>query len=217
MIPACGVCRDSMFSAAHEGAYSSESGDISGAQSRGIMGWRVSDYAPAFPVSPARKQAERCPLPPQATGSLAPDRPPARPRPWGVLCRMAGAAGVAVCVPVVIAAAPAAAASAATARGHDGFRPDTTQSETVSTGSDSGAGSLAGGHRSRQLGSRRNGDGHHFLRQRDDHAGQRASCHHQRGDHRWFVGAYLHRLAARRVGGDQLRRPRWPALLRRLC
>jgi hypothetical protein len=70
-------------------------------------------------------------------------RPPAgRARPRGVLCRMAGAAGAAVCVPVVIAAAPAAVASAATARGHDGFRPDTTQSEKVLTGSDSGAGSL---------------------------------------------------------------------------
>ena len=70
-------------------------------------------------------------------------RPPAgRSRPRGVLCRMAGAAGVAVCVPTVIAAAPAAVASAAAARGHDGFRPDTTQSETVSTRGDSGAGSL---------------------------------------------------------------------------
>ena len=70
-------------------------------------------------------------------------RPPAgRSRPRGVLCRMAGAAGVAVCAPAVIAAGPAAVASAAAARGHDGFRPDTTQSETVSTRNDSGAGSL---------------------------------------------------------------------------
>ncbi len=65
-----------------------------------------------------------------------------RSRPRGVLCRMADAAGVAVCASVVIAAAPAAVASAAAARGHDGSRPDTTQSETVSTRSDSGAGSL---------------------------------------------------------------------------
>ncbi len=55
---------------------------------------------------------------------------------------MAGAAGVAVCASVVAAASPATAASAATAQGHDGFRPDTTQSETVSTLSDSGTGSL---------------------------------------------------------------------------
>jgi hypothetical protein len=47
-----------------------------------------------------------------------------------------------VCASVVTAASPAAVASAATAQGHDGFRPDTTQSETVSTLSDSGAGSL---------------------------------------------------------------------------
>ena len=47
-----------------------------------------------------------------------------------------------MCASVVTAASPAAVASAATAQGHDGFRPDTTQSETVSTLSDSGAGSL---------------------------------------------------------------------------
>jgi hypothetical protein len=70
-------------------------------------------------------------------------RPPGGPlHPGGVLCRLAGVAAVTVCASVVTAAAPAAAASAATARGHDGFRPDTTQSETVSTPSDSGAGSL---------------------------------------------------------------------------
>ena len=55
---------------------------------------------------------------------------------------MAGAAGVAVCASVVTVASPAAVASAATAQGHHGFRPDTTQSETVSTLSDFGAGSL---------------------------------------------------------------------------
>ena len=47
-----------------------------------------------------------------------------------------------MCASVVTAASPAAVASAATAQGHDGFRPDTTQSETVLTLSDSGAGSL---------------------------------------------------------------------------
>ena len=65
-----------------------------------------------------------------------------RSRPRGVLYRMASAAGVAVCASVVTAASPAAVASAATVQRHDGFRPDTTQSETVSTLSDSGAGSL---------------------------------------------------------------------------
>src|ERR1039458_1891836 len=70
-------------------------------------------------------------------------RPPVGPlRPRGVLCRMAGAAVIAVCASVITAAAPAAAASASAVRGHDGFRPDTTQSETVSTLSDSGTGSL---------------------------------------------------------------------------
>ena len=46
-----------MFSAAHDGAYSLGSGDIFGANRGGILGSRASDYAPAFPVSPARKQA----------------------------------------------------------------------------------------------------------------------------------------------------------------
>ena len=70
-------------------------------------------------------------------------RPPVgRSRPRGALYRMASAAGVTVCASVVTAASPAAVASAATAQGHNAFRPDTTQSETVSTLSDSGAGSL---------------------------------------------------------------------------
>ena len=128
-----------MFSARIRGILFGVQGYIRG-QSRGIVGWRVSDYAPAFPVSPARKQAN-IPLPPQTTGSLAPDRPPAgpssgRPVPDG----RRGRCGL--CVSVVIAAAPAAVASAAAARGHGGFRPDTTQSGTVLTRSDSGAGSL---------------------------------------------------------------------------
>jgi RND superfamily putative drug exporter len=46
-----------MFSAAHDGAYSLESGDIFGPIA-GIVDWRVSDYAPAFAVSPARKQTD---------------------------------------------------------------------------------------------------------------------------------------------------------------
>ena len=75
---------------------------------------------------------------------------------------MADAAGVAVCVSVVIAAAPAAVASAAAARGHDGFRPDTTQSETVLTRSDSGAGSLRAAIEAANSAAAGNGDRHHF-------------------------------------------------------
>jgi hypothetical protein len=55
---------------------------------------------------------------------------------------MARAAGIALCAAVITGAAPAAAASAAAVQGHEGFRPDITQPETVSTLSDSGAGSL---------------------------------------------------------------------------
>ncbi len=70
-------------------------------------------------------------------------RPPAGPlHSWGTLSRMARAAGIALCALVIIAAAPAAVASAAAVRGHEAFRPDITQPETVSTLSDSGAGSL---------------------------------------------------------------------------
>src|SRR5208283_639959 len=96
------------------------------------------------PHSPCRQLGSRQTMSIATTDNdFSRSRPPAgRSRPRGVLCRMADAAGVAVCASVVIAAAPAAVASAAAARGHDGSRPDTTQSETVSTRSDSGAGSL---------------------------------------------------------------------------
>ncbi len=60
----------------------------------------------------------------------------------GIVCRMAGAAVIAVCASVIAAAAPAAAASAAAARGHEEFRPDTPQSEVVSNLLDAGPGSL---------------------------------------------------------------------------
>ncbi len=70
-------------------------------------------------------------------------RPPVAPlRPRGILCRMAGAAVIALCTSVITAAAPATAASAAAVRGHESFRPDTIQPETVSNLNDSGPGSL---------------------------------------------------------------------------
>lgn len=47
-----------------------------------------------------------------------------------------------VCASVLTAVAPAAAANAAAVRGHEGFRPDTTQSETLSTLSNSAPSSL---------------------------------------------------------------------------
>ena len=75
---------------------------------------------------------------------------------------MAGATGVAVCASVVAAASPATVASAATAQGHDGFGPDTAQSETVSILSDSGAGSLRAAIEAANSAAAGNDDGHHF-------------------------------------------------------